>query len=41
MTLVGPKSDILARARGLAVRIGNCQKNCNGLFSYDIARKQD
>ena len=39
MTLVSPKSYILARAKGLAVRIGNFQKNPKGLFSYDIARK--
>lgn len=41
MTLVGPKSDILARSRGLAVRIGNCQKICIVLFSCDIAKNQD
>jgi hypothetical protein len=40
MTLLGPKSDILARARGLAVHIEDFQKNCKGLFSCDIARNQ-
>jgi len=40
MTLVSPKSDILARTKGLAVHIGNFQKNCKGLFSCDIARNK-